>query len=76
MEYRKAERVTPMQQHITLLVYQFSLDSAIAEWIAQKKTTGSQRTAIEYTRTMESETSPQVPGSPDLLMKNRCSEEK
>ena len=65
-----------MSSETALIQHQFSIDGAVAEWIAQKKTTGSQRTAIEYTRTMESETSPQVPGSPDLLMKNRCSEEK
>ncbi len=37
-----------------LTAHQFGIDSAVAEWLAQKKTTGSERTAIEYERTMES----------------------
>src|SRR5260370_18293661 len=37
-----------------LTAYQFTIDAVIAEWITQKKTTGSARTATEYERTMES----------------------
>ena len=43
-----------MSSETALIQQQFSIDGAVAEWIAQKKTTGSLRTAIEYARTMES----------------------
>src|SRR6266568_1530630 len=32
----------------------FSVDLPVAEWVAQKKTTGSDRTALEYQHTMDS----------------------
>ena len=49
----------------TLVMYQFKIDSAVAEWIKQKETTGGSRlvlldnfprtrTGLEYERTMES----------------------
>src|ERR1700674_1208704 len=41
-------------QDTTLELYRFRIDSAVAEWIIQKRTTGSARTANEYARTMES----------------------
>lgn len=34
--------------------YQFTINSAVAEWIAQRRATGSGRTAVEYERTMQS----------------------
>lgn len=37
-----------------VVLYQFNTSSAVAEWIIQKRTTGSDRTANEYARTMES----------------------
>jgi integrase len=37
-----------------VVLYQFNTSSAVAEWIAQKRTIGSARTAKEYERTMES----------------------
>jgi integrase len=37
-----------------IVLYQFNTSSAVAEWLTQKKTTGSERTAKEYARTMES----------------------
>ncbi len=43
-----------MSSEAALIQHQLSIDGAVAEWIAQKKTTGSLRTAIEYARTMES----------------------
>src|SRR6266480_2978117 len=43
-----------MQYNTSLTTYQFTIDAAIAEWIAQMKTLGSVRTATEYKRTMES----------------------
>jgi len=38
----------------TAMVQQGFTDKVVAEWIAQKKTTGSVRTAAEYKKTMES----------------------
>ena len=43
-----------MNDETALTTYQFTIDSTIAEWLAQKRTVGSARTAIEYERTMES----------------------
>ena len=50
-----------------LTPYQFTIDSAIAEWIAQRKTLGSARTATEYERTMESFRQFLTPGGLDVL---------
>ncbi len=54
-------------EHTAIQPYQFMLDSAIAEWIAQRKTLGSARTAIEYERTMESFRQFLTPGGLDVL---------
>jgi integrase len=56
-----------MSSETALIQHQLSIDGAVAEWIAQKKTTGSQRTAIEYTRTMESFRQFLVDGGLDVL---------
>src|SRR5947209_10116294 len=50
-----------------LTTHQFTLDSAIAEWVAQRKTLGSARTAAEYERTMESFRLFLAPGGLDVL---------
>src|SRR6266700_6101249 len=54
-------------EHTAIQPYQFMLDSAIAEWIAQRKTLGSSRTATEYERTMESFRQFLSPGALDVL---------
>src|SRR5579859_6703994 len=38
----------------TVVLYQFNTGAAVAEWLTQKRTTGSARTANEYQRTIES----------------------
>lgn len=43
-----------MQDDPGLVLYQFRTESVVAEWVAQKRTTGSVRTAAEYDHTMES----------------------
>lgn len=59
-----------------LTTYQFTIDAAIAEWITQKKTTGSARTATEYERTMESFRRFLAPGGLDVLPITAQSEEQ
>ena len=59
-----------------LTAYQFTIDAAIAEWITQKKTTGSARTATEYERTMESFRRFLAPGGLDVLPITAQSEEQ
>src|SRR5947209_13566921 len=54
-------------EQTAIQIYQFTLDSAIAEWIAQRKTLGSVRTATEYKRTMESFRQFLAPGGLDVL---------
>ena len=59
-----------------LTAYQFTIDAAIAEWLTQKKTTGSARTATEYERTMESFRRFLAPGGLDVLPITAQSEEQ
>jgi integrase len=57
-----------MQQSTALTTYQFSLDSAIAEWIAQKKIrTGSEKTEKAYRETMQAFRAFLSSGGLDLL---------
>jgi hypothetical protein len=52
----------------SLTLYQFSLDSAIAEWVAQKKIrTGSEKTETAYRDTMQAFRAFLSPGGLDLL---------
>ena len=65
-----------MMPDTALTAYQFTIDAVIAEWITQKKTTGSVRTATEYERTMESFRQFLAPGGLDVLPITAQSEEQ
>src|SRR5258708_5179456 len=69
-----------------LVLYQFKIDSAVAEWIQQKETTGGSRlvliddrprtrTGLEYERTMESFRQFLASGGLDVLPITAQSEE-